>query len=87
LSTTYSYVPNTDLEEHLVSLVHLEVDNTEYSPHLCRHGQRAQTLDRMFLLISVMGDERKPIDTFQIFTYRYLVVLPKYGPECRDGED
>ena len=74
LSTTYSYVPNSDLEELLVSLVHLEGDNTGYNPHLCHHGRRVQTLDRMFLLISVMGDERRPIDAFQTSTYRYLVV-------------
>ena len=72
---TYSYVPNPYLEESLVTLVHPEGDNTEHSPHLCHRGRRGQTLDRMFLLISVMGDERRSIDAIQTSTYRYLVML------------
>lgn len=58
-----------------MSLVHPEGDNTERSPHLCHRDPRAQTLDRMFLLISVMEDEKRPIDDIQTSTYRYLVVL------------
>jgi hypothetical protein len=52
-----------------------EGDNTEHSPHLGHRDRRAQTLDRMFLLISVIGGERRPIGAIQTSTYRYLVVL------------
>ena len=49
---TYSYAPNPDLEECLAYAAHPEGDNIIYSRHRYRRGQRAQTLDRTFLLIS-----------------------------------
>ena len=59
---TYSYAPNPDLEECLAYAAHPEGDNIIYSRHRYRRGQRAQTLDRTFLPISEMGDERRLTD-------------------------
>jgi hypothetical protein len=65
--TTYSCAPNLDLEECLAYAEHPEGDNIIHSRHLCHRGRRAQTLDRMFLLISEMENEKRQKDGVRIF--------------------
>jgi hypothetical protein len=64
---TYSYAPNQDPEERLAYAARPEGDNIICSLHRCHRGQRAQTLDRTFLLISETGDEGTRTNNVQMF--------------------